>query len=366
MLKSLPVPLYHYISAFENPISVHPEIFEDHLKAMNTAGFKGIGMDEAEEYLINGRELPKKSVLLSFDDGFLDNFVYAYPMLKKYGHKAVIFAVTGKLAEEKMQRPTLEDVWEGQISPQDLPRVDQPYAPGAMGFMSRKDLFITWHEARLLEQSGVMRVEGHSHHHRSVFTGPRYKGYFRPGPRKRTFDRVDAEIIPGLPRFTVGPALAEKAFIPSEKLYDLVRSVVPQDPKRAYDFFEKTDGTSRLDKELAKLPKDQWGQMETTNDYKARVKQELTLCKQALDKNLGRPARVLAWPWGACTPDSVVIAKGVGFEALFVTSVGPNPPGKPASVHRFKARNKKGSWLVSRLSLYSSPIKARTYSLFRK
>jgi hypothetical protein len=39
--------------------------------------------------------VPRKSIVITFDDGYLDNWVYAHPILQKYGMHAVVFVVTG-------------------------------------------------------------------------------------------------------------------------------------------------------------------------------------------------------------------------------------------------------------------------------
>ena len=73
-------------------------------------GWRGIGLDEAEAFLLEGAPLPPRSLLITFDDGYLDNYVYAWPILRKYGHKGVVFAVTDRMEAEKKRRPTLADV----------------------------------------------------------------------------------------------------------------------------------------------------------------------------------------------------------------------------------------------------------------
>ncbi|MFR0875402.1 MAG: polysaccharide deacetylase family protein [Bilophila wadsworthia] len=88
-------------------------------------GWRGIGLDEAEAFLLKGAPLPPRSLLITFDDGYLDNYVYAWPILRKYGHKGVVFAVTERMEAEKKCRPTLAEVWEG-LPPPSLPPVDAP------------------------------------------------------------------------------------------------------------------------------------------------------------------------------------------------------------------------------------------------
>ena len=57
---------------------------------------------------------------ITFDDGFLDNWVYAYPILKKYGHHAVIWMSTDFVDPRGGLRPNLEDLWERRIERKDL------------------------------------------------------------------------------------------------------------------------------------------------------------------------------------------------------------------------------------------------------
>ena len=108
MFKSLPVAMYHYVSSWPNPIAVDPDVFESHLQALTRAGYHSVSLAEAEECLRDGRELEQGAVLLSFDDGFLDNFVNAWPLLEKHGHKATVFTVTNKIVVDDMPRPTLK------------------------------------------------------------------------------------------------------------------------------------------------------------------------------------------------------------------------------------------------------------------
>ena len=158
---SLPVLMYHYVSRFPGAIAVSPEHFEDQCRGMAEHGWRGIGLDEAEAFLLKGAPLPPRSLLITFDDGYLDNYVYAWPILRKYGHKGVVFAVTERMEAEKKCRPTLAEVWEG-LPPSSLPPVDAPMHDTPFGYQVRRDMFFSWEEARHMESSGVMAVAAHS------------------------------------------------------------------------------------------------------------------------------------------------------------------------------------------------------------
>ena len=238
--------MYHYVSRFPGAIAVSPEHFEDQCRGMAEYGWRGIGLDEAEGFLLKGAPLPPRSLLITFDDGYLDNYVYAWPILRKYGHKGVVFAVTERMEAEKKCRPTLADVWEG-LPPSSLPPVDAPMHDTPFGYQVRRDMFFSWEEARHMESSGFMSVAAHSARHLAVFAGPEWgpvnrhdrhqkpasaleaagQRFHVPGTRANTFNAVDFPEVWGLPRFKERPFLYSRAFIPSPDLVAAVQRLVP-------------------------------------------------------------------------------------------------------------------------------------------
>ncbi|THB68054.1 MAG: polysaccharide deacetylase [Desulfovibrio sp.] len=368
-LSSLPVLLYHYISPHKDSIAVSPERFDSQLQAMTRAGYQSISLDMARDFLVRGTPLPKKSVLLTFDDGFLDNWIYAYPLLKKHGHHAVIFAVTDKLeSAATLFRPNLETVWDGKASPHDLMALlDSPLAKDELGFRKREDPFISWIEARAMEKSGFVSLAAHSARHESVYTGPEYSGLVVPGPRKRTFDRVAAPMMYGMPRFDHGPALAQPGFLPSREMLSILQLLVPQDRSEAHAYFQVPGNTEKIMRELANLGNNALGRFETDAEYQERVRDELNSCKEKLEYELDRKETTLAWPWGKYSPKALDIARDLGFTLFFATTVGANKPAaNPEHVHRFKARDRSWAWLKSRLVTYSRPLLATAYAAVKK
>ena len=97
-------------------LSCPVSIFESHLKALRWANFHTISLQMLYGYMAEGKEIPSRSVVLTFDDGYLDNWVYAYPLLKKYGLHGTIFVNPDFVDPAESLRPNLEDVWSGRIS----------------------------------------------------------------------------------------------------------------------------------------------------------------------------------------------------------------------------------------------------------
>lgn len=86
--------MYHRIwPELRDRITQTPEQLEDQLKFLKAAGYQTLSLPEYIT-IITGKEAAKqKSVLLTFDDGYHNNLVYAYPLLQKLNMKATIFAI---------------------------------------------------------------------------------------------------------------------------------------------------------------------------------------------------------------------------------------------------------------------------------
>ncbi|MBR7024769.1 MAG: polysaccharide deacetylase family protein [Selenomonadaceae bacterium] len=84
---------YHQIADTNNPLAVHVNDFETQMKFLVDSGCVTITPDELYGGLNGDIELPPKPVLITFDDGYLDNYTNAFPILKKYGLHATIFII---------------------------------------------------------------------------------------------------------------------------------------------------------------------------------------------------------------------------------------------------------------------------------
>lgn len=90
---ALPIIMYHGLIKDhnkQNDYFISPDSFENDLKYLKDKGYTTITMNELIDYVYNGTDLPKKPIILTFDDGFYNNYLYAFPALKKYNEKAVI------------------------------------------------------------------------------------------------------------------------------------------------------------------------------------------------------------------------------------------------------------------------------------
>lgn len=98
----VPILMYHYISEpppgagdLRRDLSVPPQLFEQHLRYFRDAGYHSIGLADLVLYLQTGMPLPPKPIIFTFDDGYADHYVHAFPLLQKYGFRGTFFIITG-------------------------------------------------------------------------------------------------------------------------------------------------------------------------------------------------------------------------------------------------------------------------------
>ena len=91
----VPILMYHAISFKDNDtLHVRPDNFSKQIEFLNKNGYSVISLDELVQGIETDRKFPHKTVVITFDDGFEDNFLYAFPVLAKYNMSATIFLIT--------------------------------------------------------------------------------------------------------------------------------------------------------------------------------------------------------------------------------------------------------------------------------
>lgn len=91
--RALPILMYHHVSPQPGLVTISPENFAAQMAWLAGKGYHTASCADLEGFLA-GMPLPARSVMLTFDDGYLDNYVYAYPILRRHGLSALIFTVT--------------------------------------------------------------------------------------------------------------------------------------------------------------------------------------------------------------------------------------------------------------------------------
>jgi peptidoglycan/xylan/chitin deacetylase (PgdA/CDA1 family) len=98
--KSVPVLLYHGIITDQNweedGTNISLENFENQMYSLKKTGYQTITIADFRRYMKGERDLPDKSILITFDDGRKDSLYQADPILRALGFRAVMFVISGR------------------------------------------------------------------------------------------------------------------------------------------------------------------------------------------------------------------------------------------------------------------------------
>jgi peptidoglycan/xylan/chitin deacetylase (PgdA/CDA1 family) len=110
----VPILLYHHVAAKAgDPLYVSPPRFERHMAALDRAGYTAVTLTRAW----SGRSLPRRPVVVSFDDGYADQSRNAAPVLRAKRWPGVLFLQSARLdarggLSTAQVRRLLRDGWE--------------------------------------------------------------------------------------------------------------------------------------------------------------------------------------------------------------------------------------------------------------
>lgn len=91
---TVPILLYHHVtSKLNNRYNIDPVVFEEQMKWLSDNHYTTINVTDVGSLILNGGQIPMRPVVITFDDGNLDVYQDAYPILKKYGFVATFYIV---------------------------------------------------------------------------------------------------------------------------------------------------------------------------------------------------------------------------------------------------------------------------------
>lgn len=160
-IAEVPILMYHAIC--ENPSKegkfvITKKAFEEDLKYLKQAGYNTISFSELISFVENNIPLPENPIILTFDDGYYNNYCYAFPLLKEYNAKAVI-SIIGKYTDLYSE------------TPEENPNYSH----------------ITWEQAREMCDSGLVEIQNHSYNSHTTDKG-------RNGTKKKSGESEAAYI----------------------------------------------------------------------------------------------------------------------------------------------------------------------------
>ncbi len=94
-MRPVPVLMYHHVNPHKGDmVTVTPEVFAGQMAHLGKAGYRVLSLEELLACIRGDLTLKQKAVAITFDDGWLDNYLYAFPILEKHRFPATIFVVT--------------------------------------------------------------------------------------------------------------------------------------------------------------------------------------------------------------------------------------------------------------------------------
>jgi len=355
-MLSPPVIYYHSVAPapfegwVQNFLTFRLNYFEDQLAWLKEHGFRAIFFDEWLQFRLGEKKVSGQEVCLSFDDGLLDNWVYAWPLMKKYGMRFTLFVSPECLVSEDIVRPTLEDVWNGNCREEELQ---------GLGYLS-------WKELEIMQGSGIVDIQSHTMTHAKFTASDRLDGFYYGGfkglhpilnanPELRSGYMNDPSFESRLPlgtplfhersaavvrKHTISPAFLAAAAGLARKhgLSDPARR--PAYEKEAVKLYSDHKNAGRLVESV-----------ETEEDYLARLRYEVIESKRTIEARLNKPVQFLCWPHGDNTMEAHALALESGYLA---TTAGKlvREGDKPDRIPRMGSHWELGVWLNRRKLKY--------------
>lgn len=103
----VPIIMYHSVSAEAcgaNRLNVSAQTFERQMRFLSSHHYNVVTVEALAKLLKNKKSLPPKTIAITFDDGYANNYTYAFPVLKKYRLPATIFIIVNEVGRAQGDR----------------------------------------------------------------------------------------------------------------------------------------------------------------------------------------------------------------------------------------------------------------------
>ncbi len=102
-LARVPILMFHHVGvlppeadAIRTDLTVPPDVFDAEMKYLADQGYHSVHLTDVVNYLQTGAPLPPRPIVLTFDDGYDDNYLNAFPTLKDHGLTGTFFIITAR------------------------------------------------------------------------------------------------------------------------------------------------------------------------------------------------------------------------------------------------------------------------------
>jgi peptidoglycan/xylan/chitin deacetylase (PgdA/CDA1 family) len=289
----------------------------------------------------------RPAALITFDDGWLDNWLYATPILKEFRVQAILALSTGYLHDGPVRG--MDDA--------SIAAVESVTAYRQALHDSNNSAFINRSEAAALLDSGCWQLQAHGHLHARTFgrLDPDATRYPDGNNWSLTYALNGHPPVPGVPSSPLVSALAQ----PRTTLDAAYLEALKSNAQTALPDHGAMSGRHPL---------------ETLDEFQSRLGDDLSTCRREIKNLTGHAPNLLFWPWGHYSKESLSVAREQGFSHTLTVRKGPVLPGHPYdSLPRIGVSNNwrhftRNAWtfrhpLATAFRDMTSPSKPREYDL---
>jgi peptidoglycan/xylan/chitin deacetylase (PgdA/CDA1 family) len=154
--EMIPVLMYHHVNPHAgDPVTLVPEVFARQMDFLAEEGYTTLSADELIAFIHGTKGYGEKTVAITFDDGWLDNLLFAVPVLSAHKFKATFFVITDRIdAASRRERQFTDDI-PGHETAKLLIQSDEA-----------EKVVLSWNMIKELEASGLFRSYSHTLTHR--------------------------------------------------------------------------------------------------------------------------------------------------------------------------------------------------------
>ena len=279
--------MYHSVDNEKGKGGIFVNEFEEHIKWIKDK--KTFKMEELKNL---NYTLPKNSILITFDDGYKNNYTLAFPILKKYNMKATIFLNTK--------------------------------------FIGKDEFYLNWDEIKEMYESGLVDFQLHTHSHQLTikdisvldFYDEESSPYFKRESYNLFFEgnydeKKDKEKLYGLPVFKLRSKISIAGYKPKKdflKKYQNIKQLQKFNKNEKKDFLNK----------LFKEKQNEFFDKISEEEFRKNVEFEILENKKIIEKNLGKTPDCLAYPWGHRYNGNREDIRKLGVDVFITTRKGVN------------------------------------------
>lgn len=162
----VPIIMYHGVKTSNTQKDIiTPNELETDLRYLQSNHYSTVTMTDLIDYCNNEKELPAKPIILSFDDGYYNNYAYVLPLLEKY-HMKIVFSLIGIYTDDATNQPQ-----------------------NNLNFSH-----VTWAQANAMIQSGLVEIQNHTYNLHTI-TARRSGCRKNPGESQAHYEKVLTEDI---------------------------------------------------------------------------------------------------------------------------------------------------------------------------